>query len=221
MIDRKKIPAIVLLVEFENEHGEPVKELIAAARKILKSLGAETNEAYGEKEQAELWRIRRRAAIAAESVQGAKKALPFIEDVVVPPASMALYLEKLYKIIQKHKFEFSVWGHAGNGNVHIQPFLDLGDKKDREKILKVADEVYNLVVKTGGALSGEHNDGLMRTPFLKKQFGEPMLKIFKEVKDIFDPQNIFNPGKKIGADLNTLKERMRKDYVIEIAGHST
>ena len=109
-----------------------------------------------------------------------------------------------------------MWGHAGNGNLHVQPFLDLKDAGDREKLFAIANEVYREVIRLRGAISGEHNDGLMRSPYLKAQFGEPLYKIFEEVKRIFDPMNIFNPHKKIGVDLDFIKSRVRSDYVIEI-----
>jgi len=211
-----KFPAIVLLIEFDGDDLEPIKSKIEEAKKHLEGLSIEFNEAYKKEKQDKLWAVRRRAAIVAETPRGNKKALPFIEDSVVHPRYFAEYVSSLYRIIRKYNVEFAVWGHAGNGNIHLQPFLDIADEKDREKLFKIADEVYGLVIKLKGALSGEHNDGLMRSPFLKIQFRDGLYEIFKQVKNIFDPLNIFNPHKKVDVDMDFVKKYVREKYIITL-----
>jgi FAD/FMN-containing dehydrogenase len=215
------LPAIILFIEFDNDHLDEIKNKINLAKQRLNGLTVDLREAYELAEQNKFWEIRRSAAIAAEGVKDKKKALPFIEDVTVHPMYFSQYLIDLYEIMKKYSVEFSVWGHAGNGNIHIQPFLDLGDQMDIEKLFNIAQEVYQKAISLRGSISGEHNDGLMRTPFLKDEFGEPMIKLFTETKNIFDPQNIFNPHKKIGADLDFIKKHLRQEYEINTGGHST
>lgn len=211
-----KFPAIVLLIEFDGDDLNPIKEKIEEAKKRLSGLVLEFNEAYEKEEQDRLWAVRRRAAIVAETPRGNKKALPFIEDSVVNPKYFAEYVSALYRIVKKYNVEFGVWGHPGNGNIHLQPFLDVADPKDRETLFKIAEEVYELVIKLKGALSGEHNDGLMRSPFLKIQFKQGLYDVFKQVKNIFDPLNIFNPYKKVDVDLAFVKRYLRKEYIINL-----
>ena len=191
-------PALVHYIEFEGEEAE-LKDKIGQARNLIADLAIRLEEAYGKEEQEKLWATRRLAAIIAETAEGEKKALPFIEDSTVPPERLAEYLGGLYEIFKKYGVEFSVWGHAGNANLHVQPFLNLAKPRDDEEVFELAEEVYDLAIRLGGAISGVHNDGIMRTPFLPKQFSEEMMQVFVQVKNIFDPQNIFNPNKKIGA----------------------
>lgn len=218
MQGRNQAPALVLLIEFDGDDEDVLKTKIEEAKKIISNLTNDFREAYEKPVQNELWKVRRAAAIVAESAKGRKKALPFIEDSIVAPENLSEYLSKLYEIFKKYDVQFSVWGHAGNGNIHVQPFLDLGDPADVEKMAGIAKETYEAVINLKGALSGEHSDGLMRTPFLKESFGEPLYNLFKEVKRIFDPDNIFNPYKKVGIDWEFSKKYLRREYEIEISG---
>ncbi|HEY0979275.1 MAG TPA: FAD-linked oxidase C-terminal domain-containing protein, partial [Candidatus Paceibacterota bacterium] len=88
-------------------------------------------------------------------------------------------------------------GHIGNGNFHIIPLMDLKHPRTREIILELSPRVYDLVLKYGGTTTGEHNDGIIRTPYLPQLFGEEMVHLFKKTKAIFDPEHLFNPGKKV------------------------
>lgn len=129
-----------------------------------------------------------------------KHTAPFIDDFIVPPEHLTQFLPKLRKIIKKYKLFATVAGHMGDGNFHVIPLMKLEDPKDRKKILPAMKEVNNLVLKYGGSLSGEHNDGLVRGPWLKQMYGEEIYKLFQETKHIMDPQNICNPHKKANAD---------------------
>lgn len=218
MKGRSQTPALVLLIEFDGDDINVLKTRIEEAKKIISDLTKDFREAYEKTIQDDLWKVRRAAAIVAESAKGAKKALPFIEDSIVNPEHLSEYLSKLYEIFKKYDVQFSVWGHAGNGNIHVQPFLDLSNPADVEKLSNITKETYEAVIKLKGALSGEHSDGLMRTPFLKESFGEPLYKLFEEVKNIFDPAGILNPYKKVGIDWEFSKKYLRREYEIEISG---
>ncbi len=216
MAGRSKAPWLTLFIEFDGNDLDFIKQEISETRNLIKDLSSDLREAYDEKEQGELWQARRMAAVVAEEAKGVKKALPFIEDVAVHPKHLAKYLNSLYGIMEKHELQFSIWGHAGDGNVHMQPFLDLGDERDVEKLFLVAREVYDLVIKLRGTLSAEHNDGLMRLPYLEDEFGPDMMSVFGSVKSAFDSRDIFNPGKKTRGSVDSLKKLLRKDYVIDI-----
>jgi FAD/FMN-containing dehydrogenase len=109
-------------------------------------------------------------------------------------------LPKLRKIIKKYKLMATIAGHMGDGNFHVIPLMKLEDPMDRKKILPAMKEVNNLVLKYGGSLSGEHNDGLVRGPWLEMMYGKEVLEIFRTAKEIMDPDGLFNPKKKANAD---------------------
>ena len=126
-----------------------------------------------------------------------KYAAPFIDDTCVRPEVFPQFLPELYRIFEKYQLQATIAGHIGNGNFHIIPLMDFSDPKEKEKLYRVAKEVFDLTSKLGGSLTGEHNDGLIRTPFLKYMFTPEIMRLFKDLKHIFDPLNIFNPHKKI------------------------
>ncbi len=136
-------------------------------------------------------------ALLREHFQG-KRTAPFIDDVVVPPEKLPEFMPAIRKILEKAGLSYNIHGHAGNGNFHIVPLIDMDARLSEKMILEVSEEVYSLVLKLGGSITAEHNDGIIRTPYLLDQFGPEMIGIFTQVKKIFDPQNIFNPGKKVG-----------------------
>ena len=110
------------------------------------------------------------------------------------------------------EFIFTVAGHIGNGNFHIIPLADIKDKKVRNAIPVIAGQVYNIIAKYHGSITGEHNDGLIRTPYLKQMYGQKIVTLFEETKKIFDPQNIFNPRKKVFGDLDFAMSHIRQSW---------
>ena len=146
------------------------------------------------------WLMRRKSFQLLRTKVKDKHTAPFIDDFVVNPEHLIEFLPKLRKIIKKYKLLATISGHLGDGNFHVIPLMKLEDYSDRRKLLPAMKEVNQLVLKYGGSLSGEHNDGLVRGPWLKEMYGDEMLEIFKRTKYIFDPENIFNPHKKADAD---------------------
>jgi len=210
-----ELPKLAILCEFDGNDMSEIKKRLEMAKDLVKNTGAfESRIALEKEEQDRLWQVRRSALVVIEGIAGSKKALPFIEDVTVPPDKFPEYITRLYGILQSHNVEFAVWGHAGNGNVHVQPFLDVGYSTDREKIFSISDASFKLVAELGGVLSGEHNDGIMRTPYLPLIFPPEVLDIFKEIKRTFDPLDIFNPGKKVGLDIEYAKSHLRDEYEV-------
>lgn len=134
---------------------------------------------------------------------------------VVPAEKFSEYLENVYKIFEKYNLKIAVWGHAGNANLHMQPFLNLAEVGDRQKVFKIIDDYYNMVIGLGGSTSGEHSDGRLRAPYLKQLYGEEIYGIFRSVKKIFDPYNILNPGVKMDVETKDVKPLLRKEYSME------
>lgn len=203
----KGYPKLILMVEFNGETQQEVHDKIKALHRELGlknkqfhySITAEEDDDTEAKSE-KFWLMRRKSFQLLRSKVKDKHTAPFIDDFIVPPAVLPEFLPKLQKIIRKYKLFATIAGHMGDGNFHVIPLMKIEEKKERAKLLPAMKEVNNLVLKYGGSLSGEHNDGLVRGPWLKDQFGKDMLNIFKAAKDVMDPQNIFNPHKKSDAD---------------------
>jgi FAD/FMN-containing dehydrogenase len=207
-----KLPEIALLIEFDD--GSQLQQTLKLRRAggILKKFASGQRTATDALEQEALWKIRRSAAAVIWMAGGAKKALPVIEDGVVPVAKLSQFLTLTYRLLAKHNLNAAVWGHAGDGNLHLQPFLDLGKPKDVDKIFTLATEFYEMVVSLGGSTSAEHNDGMMRGPYLKSLYGDEMYAVFEQVKAVCDPNNILNPGKKINVTEADVRAHVRREY---------
>lgn len=206
------LPKITLLIEFDDISQLKQAVKTKQSKHIIKKLTYAYQVATKPSEQAKLWQIRHSAAAVIWQTKGKQKALPIIEDGVVPVNKFNDFLQKTYKILKKHDLEIAVWGHAGNANFHMQPFMDLSKAKDRDTVFKVMDEFYDMVIKLGGSTSGEHNDGLLRAPYLERLFGKPMYQLFRQLNQIFDPTNILNPEKIINLTQNDLKSLVRHEY---------
>jgi FAD/FMN-containing dehydrogenase len=187
-----------LLVEFsDNDEKEIDKKMYELQRKIA-HFGLKTRMSRSEEESSKYWTIRRESFnLLRQHVKGARTA-PFIDDVVVKPQYLPEFLPKMRKILDEHKLVYTIAGHAGNGNFHIIPLMNMKDPKNAAVIPVVSDKIYSLVKEYRGSITAEHNDGIIRTPYLEQMFGHEMIQIFKKTKEIFDPQYIFNPGKKVG-----------------------
>lgn len=198
-------PKLVLMVEFNGHTEEEVREKVHALHRDLKKYraryeinGFEEDPSEGKSEK--FWIMRRYSFQLLRSKVKDKHTAPFIDDLIVNPPYLAEFLPKIRKIIKKYKLFATIAGHMGDGNFHIIPLMQIEKPKERAKLLPAMKEVDNLVLEYHGSLSGEHNDGLVRGPWLKQQFGDEILGLFREVKHIFDPDNIFNPHKKSDAE---------------------
>jgi len=199
------IPKLILMVEFNAETEAEVRAKVHALHKELEKHAARY-EINGEEEDAseakseKFWIMRRQSFQLLRSKVKDKHTAPFIDDLIVNPQYLPEFLPKLRTIINKYKLFATIAGHMGDGNFHIIPLMKLEDQKERDKLLPAMKEVNELVLKYHGSLSGEHNDGLVRGPWLEQQFGKEIVDLFRQVKHIFDPQNIFNPHKKSDAN---------------------
>ena len=141
-----------------------------------------------------------------------KHTAPFIDDFVVPPPYLSEFFPKLQAIIKKYGLLATIAGHMGDGNFHVIPLMKIEDPKERAKLAPCMKEVNELVLSYGGSISGEHNDGMIRGPWLKQMYGEEIFGLFKQTKQIFDPENIFNPHKKTDADWDYSMSHIRQHF---------
>ncbi len=214
-IVEKPFPKLVVLIEFDNPNKRVQKRMAKKAQKILNKLEVPFEIQTEEHLKERLWKIRHCAAAVISYTEGNSKALPIIEDGIVPVERFKEYLEGVYQIFAKYRLKISIWGHAGNANLHMQPFLDLSQVGDRQKVFKIIDDYYNLVISLGGSTSGEHSDGRLRAPYLKKLYGDEMYELFQKVKQIFDPYGTLNPGVKINVTLEDVKPLLRYEYSMD------
>lgn len=199
MMLRGGMPKLVLLVECTGDHQEEVHARLALLQSRLKTY-KETNVRLVHKKSAaqKYWTIRHDSfALLREHFAG-KRTAPFVDDVIVPPEKLPQFIPALREILDRHGLVYNIHGHAGNGNFHIIPLIESDARLSNKMILDVSEEVYALVIRLGGSITAEHNDGIIRTPFLADMFGPEMVALFAHIKKIFDPENIFNPGKKVG-----------------------
>lgn len=205
MVLRGGVPKLVLMAEFsEDSEAEAVRRALEAREAVSHfKLPAKVlrDEAASEK----YWIVRRESfALLRKNLSG-YYASPFIDDFVVPPETYPKFLPELYAILDEYKLIDTIAGHIGNGNFHIIPLMDLSKEESRKTILELSHRVYDLVLKYGGTTTGEHNDGIIRTPYIPMQFGPEMSVLFAHTKDIFDPLHIFNPGKKVGGTFEDIE----------------
>ena len=206
------IPKLVLMAEFT---GDSEEEVIAAAKKaeqtVLQKYKVATHVTRTRQEGEKFWIIRRESfKLLRENVHG-KHTAPFIDDISVRPEKLPEFLPKLYDIMADYKLIFTIAGHIGDGNFHIIPLMDFSRPDFTKIIQELSQRVYALVGEYDGSITGEHNDGLIRTPYLNQMFSKEMLAVFEQIKDIFDPQHIFNPHKKVDGDMDLLLRSIKRE----------
>jgi FAD/FMN-containing dehydrogenase len=200
MILRGGLPKMVILAQLASDDEDDLRGRLFALRDAAKKFGLEARVLKDEDEAEKYWTIRRQSFALLHSHSLNKDTAPFIDDVIVRPEYLPKFLPELNEILDKYKKDliYTVAGHPGNGNFHIIPLMDLKNERVRNLIPKISQEVYGLVLKYKGSITAEHNDGLIRTPYLEQMYGPKITALFAEVKKIFDPIYIFNPGKKVG-----------------------
>jgi len=208
MVLRGGMPKMIVLVELT---GDDEKKLVSKLGELHADIlefaasheGIRVHVLESEKEEQKYWTIRRESFALLHNNTTGKDTAPFIDDFIVKPKYLPEVLPKVNAILDKYKKDliYTIAGHPGNGNFHIIPLMDLKDERVRALIPKISEEVYRLVFQYHGSITAEHNDGLIRTPYLEEMYGPEITGLFAETKRIFDPQNIFNPGKKVNGDL--------------------
>ncbi|MBI2022032.1 FAD-binding oxidoreductase [Candidatus Daviesbacteria bacterium] len=205
----KGLPKFTLLIEFDGTTKEEVDQKIENLKSKIAHYQIEILLAKTERQAENYWAIRRESFNLLRKNVKNKHTAPFIDDFIVPPEHLIEFFPKLKVILEKHQLDYTIAGHMGDGNFHIIPLMDLSQPADREKIPVVEEEVNELVLAFKGSLSAEHNEGLVRGHYIKKMYGEKMFEIFKQIKRIFDPDNIFNPHKKTDANLEYSMQHIR------------
>jgi len=192
----------VLLIEFQSDTAEEAEEAALALIDRLhktESLSILAIPAFEAPDIDRLWLIRESALPNLYGLRGQSRPLAFVEDVGVPVEELPQFLRRVQEILQQHQTTASFLVHAGAGQVHTRPFLDLDRKEDVAKLDVLAEQVHALALELGGTISTQHGTGLARTPWVARQYGR-LYPVMREIKSIFDPHQIFNPGKIVAPD---------------------
>ncbi|OGG48495.1 hypothetical protein A3G63_01520 [Candidatus Kaiserbacteria bacterium RIFCSPLOWO2_12_FULL_52_8] len=207
------VPELILMAEFAEENIEEADAKATAAKEALADFNLTIKIEKNEKESEKYWIVRRESFSLLRKNMHDLYPVPFIDDFVVPPSCYPEFLPKLNALLDQYKehMTYTIAGHVGNGNFHLIPLMDLTKEENRKIILELAPKVYKLVIAEGGTTTGEHNDGIIRTPYIPMLFGPEMVALFAETKEIFDPLNIFNPSKKVGGSFADIERDMIKE----------
>ena len=207
-------PAAVLLVEATGDSPEEARAALTRARELVKRRGGGgavvTVEAGAA--QADVWAVRRSGLGLLRGVRGDAKPLPFVEDTAVSPEKLPEYVRRFEEIVQANGTTAAYYGHAAAGCLHIRPLVNVKEAAGVERMVRIAEEVADLVLEFGGALSGEHGDGIVRGGFTEKMFGPELYQAFRDLKRLFDPRGILNPGKIVDSPPMTENLRIGPAY---------
>ncbi len=209
------VPKLILMAEVTGDDEQEVLSRAEAIKKAVKHFKYQTHVARSAAEVEKYWKIRRESFnLLRKHVKG-KQTAPFIDDIIVNPHQMPEFLPKLQTILDQYKLIYTIAGHAGNGNFHIIPLMDLNNPISSDIILELSKKVYQLVADYHGSITAEHNDGIIRTPFLSYMYKPDIIQYFAKIKAIFDPLNIFNPGKKVGGSFDYIKSHLVQSHTAE------
>lgn len=209
---QSKLPNLILLANFTSDLKDKALQKAYAAKQTLLTFKLKAEIKKEEKDQEKYWLIRHKSFGLLMKYSKNAKASSFIDDIIVRPEYLPEFLPKLNDIVTPYKdrMVYTLAGHIGDGNFHIIPLMDLSKEDVRAIIPELMEKVFKLVFEYKGSMSAEHNDGLIRGPYLPEMYGDNVYQLFKKVKEIFDPKNIFNPHKKVDATFQYSLEHMIK-----------
>jgi FAD/FMN-containing dehydrogenase/Fe-S oxidoreductase len=207
-------PEATLCVEFYGDKKEDLPPRLLAleedlrARKLGYRYHCETDPAA----QSRVWSLREAALGLSMAMKEDAKSISFVEDTAVAPEKLSEYIGRFLQIVHEHGTTAGVYAHASVGCLHVRPVVNMKTEEGVAKFESLAKAVANLVLEFGGALSGEHGDGLVRGPFMRQMFGDTLYEAFREIKRTFDPNGIFNPGKIVDSPPMTSNLRFGATY---------
>ena len=207
-------PGALLCVEFYADHADDLPPRLVALENDLRAhgFGYRYHHALDAAGQAKVWSLREAALGLSMAMKDDAKSLSFVEDAAVAPERLRDYIERLLALVKRHDSTAGVYAHASVGCLHVRPVVNMKTEAGVRTFEAIASEVADLVLEFGGALSGEHGDGLVRSPFMEKMFGPTLYQAFREIKRTFDPNGIFNPGKIVDAPPLTSSLRYGAGY---------
>jgi anaerobic glycerol-3-phosphate dehydrogenase C subunit len=206
--------AAVLLVEHTGQTQERVKEKIEKTDSAVGAIASGRSIFVEQKAQERLWKSRKDAGPLIYRKRTNKHPVEFVEDVSVDYNRLGEYIAGLKEIGKRYDTTMSFYGHAGDGLLHVRPYMDLSDPAEVEKMRAIANDVFSLAWSLGGTISGEHAEGLARAAFVRGQYGDEYYELLCKIKNIFDPDGLMNPGKKINSDADIMVKNLRRQHKV-------
>jgi FAD/FMN-containing dehydrogenase len=193
--DQLAVDAHMLFVELTG--SEPQRQLRNILNRIQHDgyrMSAPPAVAMSDADIEKIWTVRKQILWLIQNPGAGLRALAVVNDVGVPPGELAAFIFAVQKVFSRHGISALVYGHAGNGNLHLRPLFDVTLPDLPGRVKRLADDVYEALFRHGGTVTAEHGMGRLRAPYLKREWGEALYNYMREVKDIFDPRDILNPG---------------------------
>jgi glycolate oxidase len=191
----------LLFVEFTSNDLKIIDKKLSLCRNRIANYGTAIESASDERSIERIWAARKGALNNIMRITvGSRRPIGLIEDTVVRTSFLHDYVLYLQKVYLENKLDYVMYGHLGDGNIHTRPIIDLNSPQEMQLIKSIADRVFSKVIKNRGTITGEHGDGLSRVGYICQMYGEAIFDIFKQVKQLFDPTCLMNPGKKIPLD---------------------
>lgn len=206
-------PLVTLLVEFDDSERH-AKKLAKRAERIFDNYAVKHETATDPEQQQHFWKLRQSTSSLVGHNEGLLRAVPMF-DAAVPLDRMREYVDGVHALMEAANLKGGLWGHAGEGNLRLQPKLNIGQVGDRQKAFRLLDEYHKLVISLNGTIAAEAGEGRLRAPYLAKLYGAEIYALLEKVKKIFDPYGTLNPGVKLGSSLDDVKELIRQDYSFE------
>lgn len=205
------LPPLVVLAELTSDSRDELDARAGKLRAMLDAQGIRHRDAGSGAEARKYWAVRRESFSLLRERSKDRDAAPFIDDLVVRVEDLSEFMPQLERLMEgyAHLMTYTIAGHVGDGNFHVIPLINLRDPEARAAMYELLDKAVDLTLAFGGSTSGEHNDGLVRTRFVERQFGTALARLFEETKDVFDPQGIFNPGKKVRGDWEYARKHVK------------
>lgn len=196
LIGREKynIPAVtsaLLLIEFDEDIDKRKDEFQTLANNF--DLAAEVDYADDPKQAASLWRARKAIVPTLYRHHPTKRPIALVEDIIIPPDKIPGFIQYTSSLFESHDLTYGLFGHIGDGNLHIRPLFDISDPAELKLARDIYNKVYDKVISLGGSTTAEHGDGRLRSGLLKKLYGEEIFNIFRQIKETLDPDNLFSP----------------------------
>ena len=198
-------------------YGDSAQEILPRLNRLesnvrARGVAAHTSRAVAPADQARIWKLRESSLGLSMAMKGDAKSISFVEDTAVAPEKLRDFIERFLGVVRRHGTTAGVYAHASVGCLHVRPVVNMKTAAGVRQFESIAAEIADLVLEFGGALSGEHGDGLVRGPFMERMFGSELYEAFRTVKRTFDPEGLFNPGKIVDAPPLTANLRYGPDY---------
>ena len=204
----------LLCVELYGDSSQEIRPRLNRLESNIRARGVamHTTCAVAPADQARIWKLRESSLGLSMAMKGDAKSISFVEDTAVAPEKLRNFIERFLEVVRRHGTTAGVYAHASVGCLHVRPVVNMKTAAGVQQFESIANEIADLVLEYGGALSGEHGDGLVRGPFMERMFGPELYEAFRTVKRTFDPEGLFNPGKIVDAPPLTANLRYGADY---------